>query len=187
MAKKHFYTQKLLNLLYNFSDKEGIMFLENFLIGTNHRIIVKADIPDVPKEKKGKICNADEEILSDIDSEIVAKIEKISNENRTKSFVIDFEKWNKIYETVKNKKRPKAYTELSPDESVVLTEGLIVKTKDFNKIVNFMEKLNAKLIKYNDDNFSIKSDYFQIIGVNCYKWFLDRETGQLPTNYNSWA
>lgn len=195
MAKTHYYTKTLLNTLYSFVNKnqediesgkfkytEGIIYCENCLIGTDRRLLLKADIPDVPKDMKNKVYDNEENYITDIKTKDIEILFSVSNQTRTNSFVLNADKWDELYDKIKTKKRPKAYIEqdrISPTECVKLTDNLIVLTKDFNKFVKFCKKNNAKLIKYNDNSFAVKSNYMQLIGVNYIKYFEETEKENL--------
>lgn len=187
MAKKHFYTQKLLNTLWGFVSEdisklpqckfftEGILYTQDALYSSDTKFVMKATIPDVPKEFKGKICDNKEFVLGEWKDENLELLNKICEQTRPKSFILNVDKWKKVYNQYKTKKRPKNYDRLSPYECVELTDGLVVKTKDFNKFVNFCEKNDVRLIKYNDTSYTCISNYLQLVGTNCNNFFVEDE------------
>lgn len=188
MAKKHFYTQKLLNTLWKFVNinvnkkspqyafTQGIIYGENALFATDRKLLLKATIPDVPKELKGMVCDNEEQYLMDFKEKDINTLETICNNTRTQTFILNIDIWKTLYDKIKNKKPNKSYTEdrISPYECVKLTENLYVKTKDFNKVVKFCDNNNCRLIKFNNNSFSVTSDYLQLVGVN-FNIFFDED------------
>lgn len=185
MGKKHFYTQKLLNTLWKFANTEvnpkspqygftqGIIYAENALFATDRFLLLKATIPDVPKELKGKVCNANEDILTDWKETEIDVLENICNQNRTNSFILNIDKWKERYDELK-KRKIRIIENPSPLECVKLADDFYVKIKDFNKVVKFCENNNCRLIKYNNKNYSVTSDYLQLTGIN-YDYHFDEE------------
>ena len=76
------YSQSLLNFLNSYVNKNekeveskrykftgGLIYLEDGIVATDRRILVKVEIPDVPKEMKNKVYDIDDNLLSeDIDN-----------------------------------------------------------------------------------------------------------------------
>ena len=187
MAKKHFYTQKLINLLWSFTNKEvekwpkryyftqGIINTDSSLFATDGKMILKANIPDVPDKLKGNVTDNNGNYIVEIGQNEIDTLEKVCRETRTKMFVLNTDKWKKVYEKVKNKKRPKTYKKISPVECVQLTDGFIVRAKDFNRFVGFCEKNDVRLVKFNEKTYSGVSNYMELVGVNCDYYFYDDE------------
>jgi len=187
MAKKHFYTQKLLNTLWKFVNinvnpkspqygfTQGIIYTENALFATDSKLLLKATIPDVPKELKGMVCNNNEEELTDWKEKDIDLLEKICSQNRTKSFVVNIDKWEEAYDKLKTRKIRIIGERISPLECIRLNDDFYVRIKDFNKVVKFCKNNNCRLIKYNDNSFSITNDYLQLVGVNYNCWFDEDE------------
>lgn len=187
MAKKHFYTQKLLNTLWKFVNTDvnpkspqygftqGIIYTENALFATNSKLLLKASIPDVPKDLKGMICDNNEQYLGDWKEKDVEVLEKVCNQNRPKSFVLNIDQWKERYNDLKKRKFKFTIDRISPFECIQLADDFYVKIKDFNQVVKFCENHNCRLIKYTKYSYSITSDYFQLIGVNFDYWFDEEE------------
>jgi len=187
MSKTHFYTQKLLNTLWKYVNvdvnknspqyafTQGIIYSENALFATDTKLMLKASIPDVPKELKGSVCDSDENSLTDWQEKNLETLEKICSQSRTKSFILNIDKWEEAYEKLKNRKIRSFETRISPLECIKLNDDFYVKIKDFNKAVKFCKNNNCRLIKYNDNSYSITNDYLQLIGVNYNYWFDEEE------------
>jgi len=165
------YSQSLLNFLNGYVNKNekevqskrykftgGVIYLEDGLVATDRRLLVKVEIPDVPKEMKNKVYDIDDNLVTeDVDN---MSILLSLNQSRPNSFNIDSDKWEERYNEVKKHKSKNVRN------TIKLCDGLVVDTKYFNKIVNFCKRYDGWLLKFNEKSFSVKKGQAQAVGVN---------------------
>lgn len=48
-------------------------------------------------------------------------------------------------------------------DCVELTDGLVIKTNDFSKFVNFCEKNDVRLVKFNETSYTYVSNLLQLV------------------------
>ncbi len=165
------HTRSLLNFLNGYTNKNekeiespkykftaGVIYLEDGLVATDRRLLLKVDIPDVPKEMKNKSYDTDDNLVSD-DVDNMSLLLSL-NQSRTNAFILDFNKWEERYNEIKKHKSKNVRN------TVKLCDGLVVDAKHFNHFVNICKKYDAWLIKFNEKTFSLKKGQVQAVGVN---------------------
>ena len=136
----------------------GLIYLEDGLVATDRRLLVKVEIPDVPKEMKNKVYDIDDNLITDtVDSK---SISSSLEQTRPNSFNINQEVWENRYNEVKKHKSKNVRN------TIKLCDGLVVDVKHFNHVMNFCRRYDGWLLKFNEKSFSIKKGPAQIVGVN---------------------
>ena len=125
------YSQSLLNFLNGYVNKNekevqskrykftgGVIYLEDGLVATDRRLLVKVEIPDVPKEMKNKVYDIDDNLVTD-DVDNMSILLSL-NQSRPNSFNVDGDKWEERYNEVKKHKSKNVRN------TIKLCDGLVV-------------------------------------------------------------
>lgn len=165
------HTRTLLNFLNGYTNKNeneiesskykftaGVIYLEDGLVATNRRLLVKVDIPDVPKEMKNKSYDVEDNLVTE-------NVDNMSlllslNQSRPNTFNLDPDRWEERYNEIKKHKSKHVRN------TVKLCEGLVVDSKHFNHLYSLCKKYDAWLFKFNEKTFSLKKGQVQAVGVN---------------------